>query len=67
VKHHSDKYNEDADIWIVDILVATDRKHTNLIERIESGKLSTLSMGCLADMTTCSICGKVIEDGDKNC
>lgn len=66
-KHHSEKYNEDADIYIVDILVATNRKHANLIDRIESGKLSTLSMGCLAQDTTCSICGKVIKDGDKNC
>jgi hypothetical protein len=48
VTHHSDKYNEDAEIYIVDILVATDRKHANLIERIESGKLNSLSMGCLA-------------------
>jgi hypothetical protein len=48
VKHHSDKYNEDADIYYVDILIATNRKHTNLISRIESGELSTLSMGTLA-------------------
>ena len=67
VIHHSEKYNEDAEIYIVDILVATDRKHANLIERIESGKLNSLSMGCLAQDTTCSICGKVIKDGDKNC
>jgi hypothetical protein len=30
----------------VDILVATDRKHKDLIEAISSGTLSTLSMGC---------------------
>lgn len=65
--HHSDKYNQDADIYICDILVATSRKHTNLIQRIESGELDSLSMGCLAQQTTCSICGKVIHDGDKNC
>ena len=63
--HHS-KYG-DANIYIVDILVATDRKHKTLIERIESGQLKTLSMGCLAEQTQCSICGKIIGDDDKNC
>lgn len=67
VKHHSDKYDEDADIYYVDILIATDRKHTSLINRIESGELNTLSMGTLAEITQCSICGKKIYDGDKNC
>ncbi|MBR4315529.1 MAG: hypothetical protein IKP65_00965 [Alphaproteobacteria bacterium] len=47
VKHHSNKYDEDADIYYCDVLVATDRKHENLIQRIESGELNTLSMGCL--------------------
>ena len=66
VVHHSEKYG-DANIYYVDVLVATDRKHTSLIERIESGKLNTLSMGTLAEVTQCSICGKRIYDGDKNC
>lgn len=66
VVHHSEQYG-DANIYYVDVLVATDRKHTSLIERIESGKLSTLSMGTLAEVTQCSICGKKIYDGDKNC
>ena len=30
----------------IDILIATDRKHTDLVKSIESGKTSTLSMGC---------------------
>lgn len=67
VKHHSDKYDQDADIYYVDILIATNRKHTNLIQRIESGQLKTLSMGTLAQLTQCSICGRVIKDGEKNC
>lgn len=66
VVYHSDKYG-DANVYFVDILIATDRKHTNLIERIESGKLTTLSMGTICNYTTCSICGKVIGDNDKNC
>ena len=66
VVHHSEKYG-DAHIYYVDLLIATSRKHTNLIERIESGKLRTLSMGCIAEATQCSICGKIIGDNDKNC
>ena len=66
VVHHSDKYG-DANIYVVDVLVATERKHESLIERIESGKLNTLSMGTICCYTTCSICGKVIGDNDKNC
>jgi hypothetical protein len=48
VKHHSDKYNEDAEIYYVDLLIATNRKHTDLIQRIESGELKHLSMGTIA-------------------
>ena len=66
VIHHSDKYGN-ANIYVVDVLVATERKHESLIERIESGKLNTLSMGTICCYTTCSICGKVIGDNDKNC
>ena len=66
VVHHSDKYGN-ANIYVVDVLVATERKHESLIERIESGKLNTLSMGTICCYTTCSICGKVIGDNDKNC
>jgi len=35
-----------GDSLYVDILIATDRKHTDLVTAIESGKMSTLSMGC---------------------
>jgi hypothetical protein len=52
-----------GDTIYVDILVATDRKHTELIKDIEEGKVSTLSMGCflagtpitMADGTTLPI------------
>jgi len=50
-----------------DILVATDRKHADLIRRITSGELTTLSMGCNANNVTCSKCGIVLTDDDKNC
>jgi hypothetical protein len=39
----------------VDILVATDRKHAQLVSDIESGKLGTLSMGCFLPGTMVSL------------
>lgn len=56
-----------ADIYVVDILVATNRKHTSLVNRIESGDINTLSMGCLANYCQCSICGLVFGDNDNEC
>lgn len=51
----------------VDILVATDRKHSTLVKDIESGKLGTLSMGCTVDFTICSKCGNVAIDETDLC
>jgi hypothetical protein len=56
-----------ANVVYVDILVATDRKHADLCDRIERGELSTMSMGCLAHHVVCSRCGKEIDDSMKNC
>jgi hypothetical protein len=39
----------------VDILVATDRKHAQLVQDIESGKMGTLSMGCFLPGTMVSL------------
>ncbi|NBR66081.1 MAG: hypothetical protein EBT79_02175, partial [Actinobacteria bacterium] len=39
----------------IDILVATDRKHTDLIADIESGKLGAMSMGCFLPGTQVSL------------
>jgi hypothetical protein len=44
-----------GDSVYVDILIATDRKHTELIKDIESGELSTLSMGCFLPGTQVSL------------
>ena len=41
-----DKDNKDLSTIYVDILVATDRKHEDLVKKIESKELQTLSMGC---------------------
>jgi hypothetical protein len=51
----------------VDILIATDRKHTQLVQDIESGRMSTLSMGCSCEHTTCSKCGNVAVDETDMC
>lgn len=56
-----------ANVLYCDILVATDRKYIDLIDSIESGKLDTLSMGCIAHVVQCSQCGREIDDSMKNC
>lgn len=56
-----------GDSIYVDILVATDRKHTELVKDIEAGKLGTLSMGCSVDETICTKCGNVAVDETELC
>jgi hypothetical protein len=51
----------------VDLLVATHRKHSALVADIESGVLTTLSMGCTCSHTTCSQCGNVAVDESELC
>jgi hypothetical protein len=51
----------------IDILVATDRKHQILINDILSGKLDSLSMGCIAAFTICTKCGNVASDDASVC
>lgn len=41
-----DKNGKDLSTIYVDILVATDRKHEDLVRKIEAGEYSSLSMGC---------------------
>lgn len=48
-------------IYVVDILVATNRKHSDLVRRIENGELHTMSMGATAKYVQCSVCGKIID------
>lgn len=64
---YTDKEGRTADIYYCDILVATDRKHDRLVNKIAKGELTTMSMGCLADWVTCSKCGKVLGDNMPNC
>lgn len=51
----------------VDILVANDRKHAQLIDDIESGRLTGLSMGCQVSQTQCTKCGNVAVDETEIC
>lgn len=51
----------------IDILVATDRQHTKLINDILSGDLYGLSMGCISLFTICTQCGNVAADDTQVC
>jgi hypothetical protein len=56
-----------ANVYYVDILVATNRMHDDLVRRIQAGELSTMSMGCIANVCTCSKCGREMRDNQPNC
>ena len=51
----------------VDILVATDRKHAELVSQILSGDMNGMSMGCSVDFTICTKCGHVAADEPQMC
>jgi hypothetical protein len=51
----------------IDILVATDRKHNQLVSDILSGAITGLSMGCISLFTACSKCGNVAADDAQLC
>ncbi len=54
-----------GDTIYIDLLKATDRKHTYITEDLESDVLNTASMGCNASFAICTRCGNVaIEDTD---
>jgi hypothetical protein len=55
------------DTIYVDILVATDRKHGELVADIEAGKINTLSMGCSIQYSLCTKCGNVAADETELC
>tara|TARA_B100000073_G_scaffold344909_1_gene352766 strand:+ start:425 stop:1870 length:1446 start_codon:yes stop_codon:yes gene_type:complete len=56
-----------GDSLYVDILVATDRKHKDLVKQIESGQMNAMSMGCSVDFTICTKCGHVAADETEMC
>lgn len=51
----------------VDILIATNKKHTDLVNKIQSGEYSAVSMGCLIKYSICTQCGCVAEDESQSC
>jgi len=56
-----------GDSIYIDILVATNRKHRDLVAKIEKNELSTLSMGCNVAFTICSRCGNKAYDETQLC
>lgn len=62
-----DKDGKDLDTLYVDILIATNKKHTDLIEKIQSGEYGAVSMGCLIKYSQCSQCGRIAEDESQAC
>jgi hypothetical protein len=51
----------------VDILIATNRNHANLINDIQNGRMGTMSMGCSVTETICTKCGNVAADETQMC
>jgi hypothetical protein len=51
-----------GDTVYIDILVATNRKHSSLVQDIENGKVNKLSMGCSISYSICTKCGNVAAD-----
>jgi hypothetical protein len=62
-----DKEGKELSTLYVDILVATDRKHKDLVRKIESKELTTLSMGTLIKYSICSKCGNKAVDETEAC
>lgn len=56
-----------GDSLYVDILVATNKKHTDLVNQILSGEMNAMSMGCSVDYTICTKCGNVASDETEMC
>jgi len=56
-----------GDSLYVDILVATDRKHEDLVKQIQNGQMNAMSMGCSVDFTICTKCGHVAADETEMC
>ena len=66
VVYKSKKSDASASVLYADILVATSRKHNELVSRITGGELTTLSMGGVAHVVQCSKCGKELRN-DETC
>lgn len=58
---------KDLTTYYVDILVATDRKHDDLVRKIQAGEMSQLSMGCQISFSRCTKCGNRAVDEAQAC
>lgn len=67
VKYVASDGSGKTDVVYVDILVAVDRKHSDLCSRIGSGEMDSMSMGTLAHWVTCSRCGGQFDDDMTPC
>lgn len=57
------------EVWVyfVDLLVATDLAHEDLVGKIRNEKIRYLSMGCVTDLVICSYCGHKVTDNGSYC
>ena len=62
-----DNKGNELTTYYVDILVATDRSHKDLVAKIESGETSRLSMGCSIAFSVCTKCGNKAVDETQAC
>lgn len=62
-----DAEGKDLTTLYVDILVAVNKKHEDLISKIKNGEYDALSMGCLIEYSQCSQCGRVAKDESQAC
>jgi hypothetical protein len=58
---------KDLTTLYVDILIATNKKHTDLIDKIKTGEYNAMSMGCLIEYSQCSQCGRIAKDESESC
>ncbi|MBD3261450.1 MAG: hypothetical protein GF334_07180 [Candidatus Altiarchaeales archaeon] len=62
-----DANGNDITTLYVDILIATNRQHGDLVRKIEAGEYNATSMGCLIKYSQCSQCGNIAEDEADAC
>ena len=62
-----DKNGKELTTYYVDILVATERKHEQLVRQIEAGEMNSMSMGCKIAFSICTKCGNAAVDETQAC
>ena len=54
-------------VYFVDILVATDLAHKDLVKKIRNGDIKYMSMGCVTDVIFCTACGQEVREDGQYC